>query len=187
MYGRFADPNFEANQPTFRFDVVEDQHPKRLRELRGSIILQTGGQLETVVLSDLLKNADVPIQNAAMKSLGISLDQIQRANEWPAKAKDEVENLLLDLSWKGTNLVYSAELLDRKGTRLPRAKDTALFWDNSVMWLSYQKTQLPSDLQLKIVVHKNSRRIRVPFVFKDIVLPPPKNDNQATAEPAKNR
>jgi hypothetical protein len=187
MSGRIADPDFEANQPNIRFDIVEDQHPKKLRELRGSLVLQTGGQLETVVLNDLLKNADVPIQNAAMKSLGVSLDRIQRYNEWPAKAKNEVESLLLDLSWKGTNLVSSAELLDGKETPLPREKSTALFWDNSVIWRSYHKTQLPSDAQLKIVVHKNSRRIRVPFVFKDIVLSPPKNDNKTAAAPAKTR
>jgi hypothetical protein len=145
---------------------------KEIRELRGSMALQIGDKTETVSVKNFLDSfkKDKLLDNAELKALGIA---VKRETQ-PAVRNRDVGNRMIrfDLSWKG-NAVASCEICDTDGTPLEGASRSTWFeGQKSVGCWYYFKKPIPSDAQLKIQVQKNPRKVRIPFHFKNIEVPP---------------
>ncbi len=172
MQCRFCNPEED------RFIVpVSMQAPsgiRKIRELRGTMSLQTAGRLDVVVLKDLLKkvkNKDQPIEDATLKALGIVVNVEHQKNI--SREYGGVESLDIEFRWKHVPVVF-CEMWDEDGELLPsdRCSISSAEWDPCwASWRRVFKAPIPPTAQLRFLVHKDSRKIRVPFVLKDIAVP----------------
>jgi hypothetical protein len=180
MFGRPGDPDFRENCVAAYFWLADEPLPKRLRELRGSVALRTGGRLDTVIVKDVLENVGKPIENETLKALGISvrvarherhLDSGELTDLGP-NFKDMIEAVRLVFVQDGKTFIHHFDVLDGRGSPVQTGENYVYDKNGTVEWNCYYKKELPLDTQLRIVVHKDSRKVRVPFVFKDIKIPP---------------
>jgi hypothetical protein len=145
---------------------------KEIRELRGSMALQIGDKPETVAVKNFLNGfkKDKLLDNADLKALGIAVKL--EAQTTVGKKDAGTEIIRLGLNWKN-NAVTSCEICDAEGTPLERVSRSLWFQGPKSVgcWYNYRKP-IPPDAQLKIQVQKNPRKIRVPFQFKNIEVPP---------------
>jgi hypothetical protein len=147
--------------------------PKReIRELRGSMSLQIGDPSEIVTVKSFLNNfkKDKSLDAADLSALGIAVTLKERENV--AKSSGGVDGIRLEVHWK-RNSVALCQICDAEGATL--ARDSLILsylGPTSVSFWSTFEKPLPSDAQLKLQVQKNTRKIRVPFVFKNINIPP---------------
>ncbi|MCE5269338.1 MAG: hypothetical protein LLG00_15790 [Planctomycetaceae bacterium] len=153
---------------------------RKVRELRGAMTIQTGGRIETIAIKHFLKNIETSgtIDDPTLKSLGIGV-KVERQKDLAA-SYGGTEALNIGLQWK-RNPVVKCEVCDAEGKRLQTSNwSLSLTGRRSVAcWQSF-KERLPQDAQLRISVRKDSRKIRVPFAFKDIEIPPlPKEEDDA--------
>ncbi len=161
--------------------VASEAHPMhKLRELRGSMALQTGGRIETITVKHFLKNIEKKgsLDDPALKTLGIDIQAERRKNL--AASYGGPEALNLSLQWKRTPVVM-CEVRDADGSPL-RTGNSSLSYTGprSLTWWRSFKDAIPQDAQLRVHVQKDSRKIRVPFAFKDIeVAPVPKESNDS--------
>jgi hypothetical protein len=176
------------NAKPLQFDAwISDPPPmSKIRELRGSIALQVGGPPENIVVKDFLQKVtrENLLDDPALKALGIVAKverkkngdegyadflMIRIGNQPPTSA----EAIKIDLEWK-LNTVVSCELcdpasgeplkIDSSGQSNPSLRSVGLFYSFN--------DPLPPNVELRFRVHKNTRKVRVPFVFKDIEIPP---------------
>ena len=181
MKARFKDAN------PFQIEAwISDLPPmSKIRELRGSIALQVAGSTEPVVVKDFLKRVtkESLLDDPALKALGIvakiehrkngdkdyaDFQAIRIGNQPPSTA----EAVKIDLKWK-QNAVVSCELCDpttgeplktdSSGTSNPTLRSVGLFYSF--------KDPLPPKVELRFRVQKNTRKVRVPFAFKDVEVP----------------
>jgi hypothetical protein len=147
--------------------------PKReIRELRGSMALQIGDPTEVVTVKNFLDHLskDKPLDNADLKALGIVVTLDERKAVGPEYGG--VEAIHLDLTWK-RNAVVLCQVCDSAGTPLETgSRSLSYLGPTSVACFSAFKNPLPPDAQLKLSVQKNTRKVRVPFHFKNIEVPP---------------
>jgi hypothetical protein len=172
MSGRYNNPEFQKNRAETHFQIVDQPRPKQLRELRGSVALRTGGRLEAIIVKNIFENAGQPIVNERLKSLGVSVCLTSYRKEIEAESDKAIDCIMFDLAWKQDAVVHHLELLDGQGTPIEKKEGFAVDGNNSVTWECFYKKAPPQDAQLRIVVHKDSRKVRVPFVIKNIEIPP---------------
>ena len=55
------------------FQLRDPPPLKKLSEVRGSLVLRTGGRLQEVVVKDFLKPTNRAIDNATLKALGVAV------------------------------------------------------------------------------------------------------------------
>ncbi len=157
---------------------------RKIRELRGTMSLQTGGRCEIVAVKDLLKqvsNKDIPIDDATLKALGIVVKVEHQRNISPDYGG--VESLNVDFRWKHIPVIL-CEIFDEDGELLPsdNCSISSAEWDPCwVSWRRVFKIPVPQTAQLRLVVHKDSRKIRVPFALKDIKVPPVPDEQDGAA------
>ena len=142
-----------------------------IREIKGSVAIQTDGHLETVIVKNLLKGIGKPINNEALKALGITV-QVAEHKKNLGREYGGPESLKLYFTWGPQAIIHRYDVLDGQGRIVELAGWTGN--DNACaaaeLLGTFQK-KLDADTQLRIVVHKDSRKIRVPFVFKNVSVP----------------
>ena len=179
MRDRFCDPA-EGPLP-LTLSLPAPPALRKIRELRGTMSLQTGGRIEIVAVKDLpakIKNKDAPIDDAALKALGIVV-KVEHQNRIGAEY-DGVETLDVDFQWK-YNPVPRGEVFDKEGDALRQGHFSIPFWlCRHAALVAVVARSSSGRSQLRFLVHTGSRKIRVPFVFKDIDVPPmPKEQDGA--------
>jgi hypothetical protein len=168
---RFSDPDFLANRPAAFLWRVGLPWPKMIRQLQGSVALRTGGHFETVVLENILQHVGEPLRDETLKSLGVSARVVDYNKEPGPAAHGTVEAMRVELTWSRDTPVSYCEVVDSRGKPVDKGKVFAFDVNNSMTLDCYYEKRLPVDTQLRIVVHKDSRKVRIPFVFKDVEIP----------------
>lgn len=187
MRGTFWNP---ANKPSVgvSFRLPGAKPFRKIGELRGTFSLRTGGQFETIILKDFLKKAKEKrtrrlVDDAELKKLGVAVAVEQKKKIGPEFGG--VEDMSLEFHWKRIPVVW-CEVLDAAGQPLPEGNSTWGGSSGAANWWRAFKQPVPDDAQLKITIHKNGRKISVPFAFKDVKVPevPKKGDTGPVMVPA---
>jgi hypothetical protein len=179
MATRFGDPSQQGGPFSLPL-VVPILLPRAtfvstLHEMRGSMSLQLGGHYETIVVKDFLKKvkkAKDPIEDATLKSLGIVVEVEHQKTIDPDFGG--VQALNLHIQWKRSPVVW-CQVVDAKGQRLDEGSSSScggLGERTEVGWWQSFKEAIPDDAQLRLTIHKDCQKVRVPFEFKDIKVPP---------------
>ena len=149
---------------------------RKIRELRGTMALHTSDQSNIVIIKDLLTKikAAPRIDAPSLRASRVTV----RVNP-PNKAELKmggfpfapIKTLDIALTWQ-RDAVVRCEVLDGDGRPL-RGDDVCTSWDGdrSVSW-KCTFSSIPSNAELRLTVQKNGRKIRVPFVLKNIEVPP---------------
>jgi hypothetical protein len=172
MMDRFNERNFHAHRPAAYFWITDADRPKKLRELRGSVALRTGGRREPVVVKEFLKSVGKPIKNQTLENLGISVRLLGYEKDLGPEFGGRLEELDLEFVLRHDMALYRFDLLDPQGQPVGKGEVAGFRKNNTVTCTCFCRERLPAGCQLRIVVHKDSRKVRVPFVFKDIKIPP---------------
>jgi hypothetical protein len=202
------------------FNWVDPPPLRKLSELRGSFALRTGGRLQEVVLKNAFRKTKGVIEDATLKSLGITV-HIARTT-WPAPEKcdksafsftvppgdpSEAQEILefdmgdgkpapsgyafpsgqevpVIVKPKTANHppLVRLEVTDGDGKPfMPLRSECTYDKDGSIerIKLSFAE-RLPASSQLRLTVHRDPKEIRVPFVLKDVRVPP--KENQETSQ-----
>ena len=143
---------------------------RKISELRGSLSLQAGGEFEIVSIKELLKksNTGESIDDPALKALGITVKAKYIKNAGPQFAGGE--SLSVEVHWK-RNAVVACEVYDEDGQPLPKGSWSVSNSASTNWWRSF-KAPVPPNAELHLTVQKNSRKIRVPFAFKNMEVEP---------------
>jgi hypothetical protein len=151
---------------------------KAIKSLKGTLALQTGGTKQKVTVKNPFESLDYEIDNEELSSLGISLT-IKRTTKEPEKRPgnfSSADEIQINAKWQKIPIVrcefYNKIWPIEAWSKSPGwSSDPHQFLYN----LGYQK-QLPAGAELRLTVHKDRRKVLVPFEFKDIEVPPvPKN------------
>lgn len=157
---------------------------RKISELRGSFVWETGGQWETIPLPDALKATNRPIEHNRLASLGLTV-RVRRP-QWPQPAKvapkmplstpggldfvDEVQCFLVNTADRRVRFKWT----DARGTSLPGSSAEGGF--NLVLGEETHtfrfKEKLPEGCQLRVLVYREGQPHRIPFVFTDLEVPP---------------
>jgi hypothetical protein len=145
---------------------------RKISQLRGSLALQLGGPNEIIVVKDFLRNIkkDNPLDNAALKTLGIVVTVEHERHL--GKEYAAAEAVRIHLEWKQNAVVLCTVCDEEKLAVLEGNRSLSRTGRRSVSWWQSFKEPLPPHAQLRLCVRKLSRKIRVPFLFKDIEVPP---------------
>lgn len=174
---RLGGSGFQGNQLVAYVWPAELPMPKRLRELRGSLSLRTGGQLTPIVVKEVLEEFTRPIENKTLKGLGTSVRLRDNKRGIEPSQRGMVESYRIEVVSKRDIPIYSLDLLDGRGSPIKVAEEHVFVKNNTLEWECFYNKELPADAQLRIVVHTNSRKVRVPFAFKDVTVPEIKNED----------
>ena len=68
-----TDPRQPEDAAEMLFQLRDPPPLKKLSEVRGSLVLRTGGRLQEVVVKDFLKPTNREIDNATLKALGVAV------------------------------------------------------------------------------------------------------------------
>jgi hypothetical protein len=149
--------------------------------LEGSIAIRTGGELLTVVLKDVLRHVGEPLEDEGLKSLGVSVQVVEYNKELGPEGQGNLELLQIEIAFNRDVPLSDFALTDSQGKPIDKAKVFAFDVNNSVTLNCFCEKRLKPDTQLRLVVHQDSRKVRVPFAFKDIAVPPiPKEGDGGT-------
>ena len=172
MQGRFfhaTDDYMDCIEAGVVLSVSSPVH--KIHELRGTIALQVAGQFEIIAVKKFLQNVgkDNQIDDPVLRALGISATVNRKKG---SHSNDGGEELKIALQWS-RNAVVLCDLCDSEGQRLGNG-DWVGIGDppNHVNWGRGLDRPIPEDAELHLVVPRNCRKVRVPFVFKDIDVPP---------------
>ncbi len=162
---------------------------KKLSEMRGSFALRTGGRLQEVVIADLLKYCGGDIDNEMLKKLGVTV-RVARSTQptkesglpsfiVPAKPNDRIDELKLVIL-RDDNAVVRLEVTDSNGkpVELCASGSCSTSSIGSANFTCLDK--FPDDSQLRLTIHRDAKKVRVPFVLKDVKIPAKKKLNLAT-------
>lgn len=176
---------------------------KKLSELRGCIDLRTGGRYETLVLPNVLKRPDRPVENDLLKKLGLTVkvkcihpaprkddaprDSGKRSDAavlWTVPTDIEtMERCRIEIQ-EDQNPVVRYALTDARGKTL-RESCTNLHGSEKKyrVDLCYEKP-LPDNVRLKLTVHADPQILHVPFALKNVMIPPQKKAVAGSSSPA---
>jgi hypothetical protein len=170
---------------------------KKLRELRGSFALQTGGQLQVVVVKDALRQTGNLINDATLTSLGVKVRMTRKTRPPSANTKPKITTTVSqidgravgtirwsdfpppadDLELEATssdNPIIHVEIIDADGKPIAPS-GSSVDCDNSVKKAKFGfDEKLPDGTQLRLTIHRGAKTIRVPFALKDVEIPPRK-------------
>lgn len=173
-----------------------DQAPiQKLQEIRGSLALQLGGERKTIVVKDAFRRLGEPADRSMaktgplretgwmaepMKSKLLSEQGIRIAVrrilvEPPLLATDSVA-----IQVECNNQILQFDVLDATGKALPCLGKTydATEMPHWLFWFASDRP-IPSDAKLRLIVDRGGRKVRVPFVLKEIEVPPlPEEDDE---------
>lgn len=174
---------------------IDFQNPgplKRLSELSGSLALRTGGRIQEVIVPGVLMQKSLTVQDPTLKDLGITL-RLTRTTRPPAEAKTKTgisrvdgktvstlavisqavpaDELGIKIEVASTTVV-SVEMADRGGKPLKPVAWGMKFGETVKSATLRFKDKLPDDGQLRLRVHRDAQRLRVPFALKDIEIMP---------------
>ena len=80
-------------------------------------------------------------------------------------------------------LLYTSDAADEEAI-LPKGNSSLSYTGpKSMTWWCSFKDSIPQDALLRLYVHRDSRKIRVPFVFKNIEIPPMPKEEDGTSSP----
>ncbi len=202
-----------TGNPEVRLTFTPQRPLHKIRELRGTMALETSDQCSVVTIKDLLKKIKpaiplddaslkapgevkirpgMPLDDASLKALGVKV-VVSRSQE-PAMRLGGVpigsESLDITVEWQ-RNAVIEFNVRDGNGKPLDADSSSSSWTGSRSVWCRYSYSSIPPDTQLQMTVQKNSRKVRVPFVLKDIDVPPmPKDETSgasASIVPAKER
>jgi hypothetical protein len=148
---------------------------KTIKSLKGTLALQTGGSEQKVTVKNPFETLDYEIENEELAALGISLT-IQRKTKEPEQrpghfgSADEIE---LNAKWQ-KNPIVRCEFFNEKKRPIEawsKSQGAAFDLHGFIYNLGFQK-QLPDSAELHLTIHKDRRKVRVPFEFKDVQVPP---------------
>ncbi len=173
MGKRFCDPKFSVY-----LSLPTPPPLKKIRELRGTMALQTGGRFEVLIVKDLLKKIKEgkPIDDDALKAAGIAVTVEHKKNI--GREFGGVESLDIRFEWKRIAVV-GCDVFDEEGHPLKKGNAS---WGGENWWRSF-KEPVPQGAELRIAVQRDSRKIRVPFDFKDIAVPKMPTEEDAVLGP----
>lgn len=172
---------------------------KSIRELRGSLVVMTGGESQEITIKDAFKrledrseeeNLDPdgwsrPLEDKTLKELGLKVTVSRGPLDRryiPAEVKDSVGVSIESSSCA----IVGWDVVDAQGKGL---KIRGSSWGGMApKWsFEFQTTALvPRDGAIRLKIHKNDRKVVVPFVLKDIGVPevPKSLDIAASADDA---
>jgi hypothetical protein len=165
--------NDEQN-PKVTFAFTPLRPVRKIRELRGTMSLETSDQSDVVMVRGLLNKIKpkTPIDDKALKAIGIKVT-VSRSQE-PAMRVGGMplgkESLGINVEWQ-RNAVVKCELCDGKGRALDKDSGSFAWTGARSAWFLQSFSSIPPDVQLRLVVQKNGRKVRVPFALKDIDVP----------------
>lgn len=186
MHVRFCDSD------RFSVDLIWPHPPmvQKIGRLRGSLSIQVGGKLKGVTLKGFMKKltvidgsikGDMPpepkyFDDAELKELGVTISgrrTIKLVQEYHG-----VESLSFNVEWK-RNPVVGFKVCDSGGETL-RTGSSSLSYTGprSVVWWRVFPEAVPEDAQATLYVQQGYRKIRVPFEFKDVVVPEVPKDEE---------
>jgi hypothetical protein len=174
MNRRFCPVSFDKDGAEIVLRTREQPFPKVIHELKGSVAIQTGGHLETVIVKDILKNIGKPVESEALKALGMTV-QVAEHKKGLGREYGGPESLRIYFAWGPKTVIHHFDVLDGEGEVVECAGSSGLDTTCVADLSGTYRKKLGPDTQLRIVVQKDSRKVRVPFVLKDIeVKPAPK-------------
>jgi hypothetical protein len=144
---------------------------KKIRQLQGAMSIQIGEKHEIVTVKEFLKGMKInrPIADPKLNELGI-VAMVEERKE-VGKEFGGVEALNIALKWK-RNAVVLCKVCDAEGTPLQQGnRSLSYMGPKAVNWWSSFPEPIPSNAQLQLYVQKNTRKVRVPFAFKDVEVP----------------
>ncbi len=173
-YSRRMEARFQSDNPFGVEAFSRGGRPvKKIRELRGSLALNVGGPTEIVVVKNFLHKIrkNKSLGDAALKALGIvaKVDYQQH----PDKEVAAAEVVSVELRWK-QGAVVACEACDGEKMAVLTDGNTAVssHGPRSVTWWHSFREPLPANAELRLCIQKNTRKVRVPFVLKDIEVKP---------------
>ncbi|HLA85714.1 MAG TPA: hypothetical protein VJL29_13065 [Thermoguttaceae bacterium] len=183
-----GDEMFPRNSIDINLGNFSSEPTKKLKELRGSVDLRTGGRMESVTLPKAIKRLNGIFDDKSLKKLGLSVQvtKIKPAEKpsydfpfskgiGPGKGKDDRWHVAID--WKESPVV-GCEIVDSRGKLLNAYMSSWSCNDNHMdKELAYKK-KLPEDAQLRLIVHVDSRIVRMPFALRDVPVPPRRKRDQ---------
>lgn len=150
-----------------------------IKEIRGTVKLRTGGRHENVVVEDIKKQLDQPIDDATLKQAKISVQASSQTSEDSApddgfgfgfgggaaetivvKARGELEPLT------------RVELVDADGKLLETVMTGSAGFGQQIHYSLGFAKPIPEDARLRLVLHLDAEEITVPFKINDIKVPP---------------
>jgi hypothetical protein len=182
MDGRFVNSSTQTDCGV-RFTLPRSLIFSRIRELRGSMSVLVGGRFETIVLKDFLKSIKKrgdQIDDPTLKSLGITINVTRQ--EITDRRFVGVESLSLGIEWKHAPVVW-CEVTDADGRQLDASGFSYGYNHQLGSWDRSFSNAIPDDAQLRLTIHKDSRKVRVPFQFKNIEIPPIPDEDEENAAP----
>lgn len=141
---------------------------KRVRELRGAMSVGIGESREIVVVKDFLKNAkkDRPVDDPQLTALGI-VATVERE-----RGQQMAETVRIELQWKRSAVIQCAVCDGEKGVVLSNGMQShSILGSRGVSWWAAFEQPLPANAELRLVVVKNTRKVRVPIRLRDISVP----------------
>jgi len=175
---RFLELDSDFFAPTQTVTVRIRSSPKNesIRTLRGSLALQTGGVAEVVTIKRPFDAVGGVLESKSLADLGIVL-AMNRDRSGNFLMRHEVEKVELKGTWQKHPIVRY-EFLSDKGKRIDpgsscssgehgRAGKPIPFMEG----IGFYKP-LPNDADLRVTIHKDRKKVQVPFEFHDIVIPP---------------
>ena len=144
MTHAFQRPNRPKEEKIY-FELLIPNHPpiQSIRELRGSIALQTGGRRETVLIKDAIKDLGRPVNDENLKALGIELTITRRqrlVHETNLTGKSvRAMNDVVIAGELDRNVIANCELLDAQGRPIERGLSG--FYGNRTMRNLHQHGQ----------------------------------------------
>jgi hypothetical protein len=164
------------------FQLRDPPPLKKLSEVRGSFVLRIGGVLQEVVLKDFLKPGGRVIDNATLKGLGVAVVTTRTTRKpvpefakvlpnhiAPGVMPDAQDELEFDIT-SGDSPVTQIAITDPSGESSP---PLALNYDTTIKKATFGfKEKLPEGSQLRLTVHRDAQEMQVPFVLRDVEVPP---------------
>jgi hypothetical protein len=160
-------------------DLYDLPQLTEIREVRGDFALRTGGQLQTVVIRNVLQQPSHLIHDKTIERLGIgvrmnrttSASQVDE-NSFALSPPSPADELEVGIQ-AGANPVLCLDIADAHGKQLTPMSSRSEF-GMSIKKANFAfKDKLPNDVQLRITIHRDPQTIRVPFAVHRIDVPPP--------------